>query len=71
MLQADEIVATVACWPKHHPVSGRAHRLNSLYQQMDWQRRAIAIDEQDTIMSGVQERARRAQQHMPQIVASL
>src|ERR1700681_1362644 len=52
--QADEIVATVACRSKHHPVPRRAQGFNSLYQQTSWQRRAVAIDEQDTVVSGIQ-----------------
>ena len=71
MFQADEIVAAVACWPKHHPVARLAQRFNGLYQQTGWKGWAVAIDEQDTVMSGKQERARRARQHVSEIIASL
>src|SRR5258708_361995 len=69
--QADEVVAAVACWPEHHPVAGLAQSLNSLYQETGWQGWAVAIDEQDTVMSGIKESARRAKQHVPEIIASL
>src|SRR5258705_2215651 len=55
VFQADEIVAAVACWTKHHPVPRRAQGFNSLYQQMGWQGRAVATDEQDPVMAGIQE----------------
>ena len=71
VLQADEVVTAVACWPKHHPVAGFPEGFNRLCQQTGWQGRAIAIDEQDTVMSSIQQSTRRAKQHVPQIIASL
>ena len=64
VFQADEVVAAVACRPKHHPVAGLAQGFDRLHQQTGWQGRAVAIDEQDAVMSGEQERARRAKQHV-------
>ena len=72
VFQADEVVAAVACRPKHHPIAGLAQGFDRLHQKTCWQGRAVAIDEQDAVMSGVeQETARRAKQHIAEIVASL
>ena len=71
VFQADEVVAAVACRPEHHPVAGLAQGFDRLHQQTGWQGRAVAIDEQDAVMSGKQERARRANQHVPEIIAGL
>ena len=66
VLQADEVVAAVACRPKHHPVAGLAEGFNRLHQQTGWQGRAVAIDEQDAVMSGIQqERASRQSARVP------
>ena len=71
VFQADEVVAAVACRPKHHPIAGLAQGFDRLHQEAGWQGRAVAIDKQDAVMSGVQESARRAKQHVAEIVANL
>src|SRR5579859_52844 len=54
LLEADEVVASVACRPKHHAVAGFTQRCNGLCEQTGWQRWAVAIDEQNTVMSRIQ-----------------
>jgi len=71
VFQADEIVAAIARRSENHPVPRLAQGFNGLNQQTRWQGRAVAIDEQDTVMFGKQERARRANQHVAEIIASL
>src|SRR5258708_2903702 len=71
VFQADEIVAAIARRPEHHPVAWLAKGFNGLHQETGRKGWAVAIDEQDTVMSGIKESARRAKQHVPEIIASL
>src|SRR5215467_10756807 len=71
MLQADEVIAAITCRTKHHPIATFAQAFDRLYRQAARQRRAIAIDEQDTVMPGIEQRGCRAKQHEAQIIASL
>src|SRR5260370_16599467 len=71
VLQADEIVAAIARWPKHHPVAWFAKSFNGLHQETGRKGWAVAIDEQDAVMSVEQEITRSAQQHITEIVANL
>jgi hypothetical protein len=52
-------------------VAGLTQDLDRLRQQARRQRRAVAIDEQHAVMPRRQKRARRADQHMAEIIASL
>jgi len=71
MFQADEVVAAVAGRPEHHPVARFAQGFDRLHQKSRGQRRAVTVDEQDTVVSGIEQAKRRAKQHMAEIVAGL
>src|ERR1041385_4638897 len=71
VFQADEVIAAVARWPKQHPIAGLAQRFERLHQETRWQGRAVTIDEQNAVMTVVQEIARRPDQHTAEIVANL
>src|SRR6187431_2475384 len=63
--QSDEVVAAIARRTKHHSVAWIAQYLDCLCQEAGRQRWAVAIDQQDTVMSRKQQIARRANSASP------
>src|SRR5712692_3228561 len=49
-LESDQIIAAIGGGPQNHPVAGPPKRLDGVAQQTRRQRRAIAIDQGDTVM---------------------
>src|SRR4029079_1599651 len=69
--QSDKVVAAIARRTKHHSVAWIAQYLDCLCQEAGRQRWAVAIDQQDTVMSRKQQIARRAKQRFSKVAAAL
>ena len=67
LLEADQIVATVAGRSEYEPVAWPSQGLNGLDEKRGRQRRAVAVDEKHAIVRHGEQVARCTEQHLAQI----
>ena len=70
-LKADQIIAAVACRPQYQAVAGPPQCVYCLDQERGWQRWAVAIDEDDAVVSGGEQDAYGAEQNIAKVVVDL